>query len=277
MKRVIPLALFLPLLLFILAGCTEPAKKLFVEGEILASQGVWDEARGKFLDLVQKYPDSRYAPEATVRIADIYGFVDKDFETALDIYGSLVLDYPQSRFVPEALLKKAEILKEKKRDIAGSLETLERVYQQYPHCSRREYLLILMARCLEGRENFARERSTLIELIREYPSSRFGEEACYLYGMACLSDGLIDESLLAFKNLLGKYPGGRFAAKAEIGYAEALKEKMGKEEAAGYLSAVVNRYPPHDRVVINRRIDCLKQTLPISKIRIPGRHLGVTR
>ncbi len=271
MKRLIPLIL----LVLFLAGCSEPAKKLFVEGETLASRGVWEEAREKFIDLVERYPDSRYAPEATVRIADIFGFVDKEFETALDIYGSLVLTYPQSRLVPEALLKKAEILKEKKRDIAGSLETLERIYQQYPDCSRKEYLLILMARCLEGRESFARERNTLIELIREHPSSRFGEEASYMYGMACLGDGLIDESLLAFKNMLGKYPGGRFAAKAEIGYAEALKEKMGKDEAAGYLSAVVDRYPPHDRVVINRRIVHLKKALPISKIRIPGRHLGV--
>ncbi len=265
------------LLVLVLTGCTEPAKKLYVEGEVSGSMGKWEEARVSYFTLLETYPESRFAPSSLLKLGDIFGYVDKDFESALEMYDSLVLNYPQSDHVPDALLRKAEILIEKRQDVMGSMETLERVYQGYPDCKNRDRLIVLMSRCLEAKESFTRERAYLLELIREYPGSKYIEEACYLYGMACLGDGLADESLLAFKNILAKYPGGRFAARAEIGYAEALKEKVGTQEAANYLAAVMDRYVLGDRNVIQQRIRVLKNRVPLSKIRIPGRRLGRRR
>jgi TolA-binding protein len=227
--------------------------------------------------VVEKYPLSRFAPPSVIKLGDIYGFEDKDFELALEMYGSLIVSYPQSSLVPRALLRKAEIFKERRLDTTGSLEILERIYQKYPSFEDIDYVLLLMARCYEAEGNFTRERASLREIILEHPDSSFIEEANYHYGMACLGDGLVDEALLAFKSFLSNYPESRFAARAEIGYAEALKEKHGKSEALSYLASAVERYGRADRQIIKDRLEVLKSRVPISRIRIPGRKIGGRR
>ncbi len=264
-------------LLALCAGCAEPAKRLYDEAGSSASQGKWDRAKEIYATLLDTYPQSRFAPGATEKLADIFAFVERDFEAAIEMYDLLLYNYSQSSLAPVALMKKAEILKERRQDPVASQELLERLYQNYPGFSERDHVLILMARCLESTENFTRQRKYLRELILTYPLSPHAAEAHYLYGMSCLADGLIDEALLAFKNFLCDYRDTRFAARAEIGYAEALQEKHGKSEAANYLTAIIDRYSTPERGILAEQIKVLQSELPISRIKIPGKRLGGRR
>ncbi|NIS75890.1 MAG: tetratricopeptide repeat protein [Deltaproteobacteria bacterium] len=259
------------------AGCAEPARRLYDAAGANASLGEWDSAKTLYSDLLETYPQSRFAPGAAVKLADIFAFVEKDFRAAMEMYDLLQLHYPQSSLVPVAMVKKAEILKERRQDPTGSLELLERIYQQHPDFQQRDYVLILMARCLESAENYAMQRAYLRELILSFPASPHSAEAHYLYGMSCLAHDLIDEALLAFKNFLCNYPDSRFAARAEIGYAEALREKRGKNEAANYLTAILTRYPSSDQSILSEQIKILQNEVSLSVIKIPGKRLGGRR
>jgi TolA-binding protein len=268
---------FCIVLLVVLAGCAEPAKRLYDDAGASASQGKWERAKEIYAFLLEQYPQSRFAPGAMTKLADIFAFVEKDFEAAVELYDLLLLSYPQSSLAPVALLKKAVILKERKQDPVGSQELLERICQNYPDCRQKDYVLILMARCLESTESFTRQRVYLRELMLSYSGSPYAAEAHYLYGMSCLADGLIDEALLAFKNFLCNFPESRFAARAEIGYAEALQEKHGKSEAANYLTAIIERYPTPERGILAEQIKILQNEVPLSRIKIPGKRLGGRR
>lgn len=264
-------------LIVILAGCAEPAKRLYDQAGTRASLGEWAGAKDIYRALLDKYPQSRFAPDAVVKLADIFAFVDRDFRSAIEMYDVLQLNYPQSNLVPVSMVKKAEILKERKQDPTGSQELLERIYQNHPDFAQRDYVLILMARCLESTGHFARQRAYLRELILSFPVSTYAAEAHYLYGMSCLADDLIDEALLAFKNFLCNFPESRFSARAEIGYSEALKDKLGKSEAANYLTAVLPRYPTPERSILTEQIKILQNDISPSVIKIPGRRLGGLR
>lgn len=265
--------LLLIVLLALFAGCAEPAKRLYDDAGTSASQGKWDRAKETYGFLLDKYPQSRFAPGATAKLADIFAFVERDFEAAIEMYDLLLMNYPQSLLAPAALVKKAEILKERKQDPVGSQELLARICQNYPNYRQLDYVMILMARCLESTKNFTRQRAYLRELILSYPQSSHADEAHYLYGMSCLADGLIDEALLAFKNFLCNFPESRFAARAEIGYAEALQEMHGKSEAANYLTMKLERYSTPERSILADQIKVFQNEVPLSRIKIPGKRL----
>lgn len=255
------------------SGCAEPAKRLYDGARASASKGEWEASKKLLFSLLEKYPQSRFAPGAAAKLGDIFAFVDKNIDAAIEIYDYLVFKYPQSSLVPLALVRQAEIIKERKRDPVAAAELLERIYQNYPEFRQGDLVLILMARCLESMKSFTRERVYLRELLLSWQGSPYIEEAQYLYGMSCLGDELIDEALLTFKSFLSTFPESRFASKAEIGYAETLKERHGKGEAAKYLAAVMERYPNQDRDILTEELKILESKVPLSRIKIPGRKL----
>ena len=68
-------------------------------------RGNFDEARDLFLALIEKRPDSRFVPEAWVRIGEYY-FDGNELEPARDAYVQ-AMKYPDSRFFDKALYKLA--------------------------------------------------------------------------------------------------------------------------------------------------------------------------
>ncbi len=277
MRRAFLLLVLVIISLLVIGVVKHPSWNLFSQAEKAASYGNWDRAIELYRAVADKYPYSRVAPRALFTLGDIYGFEKKDFILAMETYDAVIERYPQSRFVSMALLRKAEVLKERFQDVVGSMEVLSRIEQKYPSFEKMDYVYILMARCLEAVQDFTRERAYLRKLMIKYPDSPYAEEAHYLYAMACLGEGLVDEALLSFKNFFAKYPGSRFSARAEIGYAEALKEKHGKGEAIEYLAEVMDRYGEDDRELLESRVKVLKSRVPLSTLRIPKRRKGGRR
>jgi TolA-binding protein len=64
-----------------------------------------DEARQLFVTLIQKKPDSRFVPEAWIRIGEFY-FDDNDLDNARAAYAE-AMKFPDSRFYDKALYKLA--------------------------------------------------------------------------------------------------------------------------------------------------------------------------
>jgi len=107
-------------------------------------QGVTSRALGEFQKLIRLYPESRYAPDAIVKIeacrlrlaekelwvADYY-MVRNNFQAALQRYDVVLKDYSRTAAVPETLYRKGDLLiRLGKTEEAQAV--LQRLVEQYP-------------------------------------------------------------------------------------------------------------------------------------------------
>jgi outer membrane protein assembly factor BamD len=107
-------------------------------------QAIASRALEEFRKLIRLYPESRYAPDALVKIdasrlrlaqkemwvADFYVRQGK-LESALSRYDAVLKDYPRTATAPQALWQKAEILVRLGR-AEEAASTLRRLVSEYP-------------------------------------------------------------------------------------------------------------------------------------------------
>lgn len=74
---------------------TSAGSALLLLSDLATDDGRDDDARQTLLSLVQRFPDSRQAPQALFR-AGLVAYINKDFKTAARELDSLVAKYPQS-------------------------------------------------------------------------------------------------------------------------------------------------------------------------------------
>lgn len=79
---------------------------------------------------VEKYPESRFASESIVKIANFYYELD-DFPRAIEIYDKALRTYPDARFIDLILLNYGKCLF-KMRDYSGAAAKFDLLVQQHP-------------------------------------------------------------------------------------------------------------------------------------------------
>jgi tol-pal system protein YbgF len=102
---------------------------LYRAGFSLLSRGSTASARAAFTEVLSKFPDSEFAPQALLRIGETYAG-DKD-QAAADSVWTLVVDrYPKSPSAPTALYKRANAL-ETAGQTRRALDLYERIIREY--------------------------------------------------------------------------------------------------------------------------------------------------
>lgn len=107
------------------------AQKAYDQGFDELNKGQYDSAITSFEQLLERYPDSKYAPNAQFWMAEAY-YVNRDFNAAQAGFEKVVTDYPGSSKVPDAILKIAYI----RYDHQAWTETrllLEKLLREYPN------------------------------------------------------------------------------------------------------------------------------------------------
>jgi len=81
-----------------------PDKKLYNEGFAAFKKGNYKLAKGKFREIIKKYPTSSLADNAQFWLAECY-YREKDYENAILEYEKVIKNYPEGDKVPDALFK----------------------------------------------------------------------------------------------------------------------------------------------------------------------------
>ena len=92
--------------------------------------GRYDESITGFRDLLQRWPDGRYAANAWYWMGESY-YAKRDYDAALESFRSLLEKFPTSAKAPDALLKTGMALLEKKQK-AEAKAALQKVVADYP-------------------------------------------------------------------------------------------------------------------------------------------------
>jgi tetratricopeptide (TPR) repeat protein len=113
---------FLPDAQFHLAECYEEMGK--------EHPGNYEQALKEYKTVMEKFPDSRYAPESIVKIANFY-YELKDYPRAVEIYEKTLRDYPDAKFVDLILLNYGKCLF-KMKDFSGAAAKFDALVSHYP-------------------------------------------------------------------------------------------------------------------------------------------------
>lgn len=92
--------------------------------------GKYDEAIAGFRDLLQRWPEGRYAANAWYWMGESY-YAKRDYDAALESFRALLQKFPQSGKAPDGLLKTGMALLEKKQK-AEAKAALQKVVSDYP-------------------------------------------------------------------------------------------------------------------------------------------------
>jgi len=118
----VPNTVFLPDAQFHIAECYEQMGK--------EHPGNYEQALKEYKAVMDKFPDSRFAPEAIVKIANFY-YELKDYPRAVEIYEKTLRDYPDAKFVDLILLNYGKCLFRMK-DFSGAAAKFDNLVSHYP-------------------------------------------------------------------------------------------------------------------------------------------------
>lgn len=92
--------------------------------------GRYDEAISGFRDLLQRWPDGRYADNAWYWMGESY-YAKRDYDAALESFRTLLGKFPASAKAPDAMLKTGMAQLEKKQK-AEAKATLQKLVNEHP-------------------------------------------------------------------------------------------------------------------------------------------------
>ena len=186
---------------------TKSSQTLFLLGELyLLQMDQPDSALDEYMSLVEKYPQSDYAPKALYAAAWIWENVKRDSVEAEKIYNRLLNEYPQSEYRKAArgFLSPADSLVDAQPDSSDTLNP-EQIYRK-----AEQYLLV---------ERDVYSAMTLYDLILEkFPQSSYASKS--LYAKAWATEYLLNpgdsSAILAYQEVIDKYPDTKYAEEAKI-------------------------------------------------------------
>lgn len=198
----------------------------------------WENARQHFRRIIDGFPNSEYAPEARLALADSY-FKEggtANFVLAAGSYREFLTFYPShprsdyAQFqVGESFFKQRNGPDRDQTATIQALEEFEKVLQYYPRSS---YVEQARARVGECRQSLARAeflagyfyqrtreapRAAIARyegILKEYPDYRQMDEVLYRLALALSDTGRTGEALPHLDRLLKEYPASEFAGDA---------------------------------------------------------------
>ncbi len=186
---------------------TKSSRTLFLLGELyLLQMNQPDSALDEYLTLVEKFPQSEYAPKSLYAAAWIWENIKEDSIEAEKIYRRILNEYPQSEYKKMAFkfLSETGNIGTAQPDSSDTLDP-EKIYQE--------------AERFLFEENDVYSALTRYDLIIEkFPQSSFAAKS--LYAKAWTTEHFLNPEdssvILAYQNVIEKYPESKYAQEAKI-------------------------------------------------------------
>lgn len=193
----------------------QSGRALFLLGELYLTQmDEPDSALAEYLSLVEKFPESEYAPKSLFAAAWVMENVKKDSVRAAELYQRIIDQYPQSDYLKTA----RELLNNPEDSLA--IPNPEELYQQA------EWLLFE-----EGNVDSALFLYDFI--VKEFPNSKYAVKSAFarVWTTEYYANPGDSTVILAYQNITKEYPGTEYAEEARIRLGLAQRAQPARPEA----------------------------------------------
>jgi outer membrane protein assembly factor BamD len=210
-------------------------EKSFEKANKLIEDKDYKQARELLLEVKNRDLTKKFAPLAQLRIADSY-VKEEEPELAVSEYRKFLEIYPDHRYAPYAQYEIAIIyfnqIEGYERgygEAAKALEEFEKLKKDYPRNPYREVVELKISKCkgviadyelMVGefymkKGNYQAAINRFEGILKSYPETPQGEKVLYELGVAYKKAGNRERSAEYLKQLLEKYPGGKYASRTK--------------------------------------------------------------
>ncbi|HET7876956.1 MAG TPA: outer membrane protein assembly factor BamD [Methylomirabilota bacterium] len=203
-----------------------PASDLYSQGENELRKGRYEEARTAFRKIVERHPESTYAPRARFLIGEAF-YREAQWDKAIQEFQTFLAFYPRHQIADLVQyrlalayydqMKPVEQDQEVARKAMDAFKALVREYPESRYAGDALSKIDVCRQRLAQKElwvaayylnqgNAAAGRQRLEKLIKDYPRSLVMPEALYRLGEVYAADGLVQESQDTFRRAAEEYP-----------------------------------------------------------------------
>lgn len=250
-------------------------KAYFALGEHLKKKDI-KAAIAAYQKIIKMYPQSRQAPQAYLRIGDIY-LQEKHYSEAIIYYTSLLQKYPQSEEEDRALFNLSRCYLSR-NDIDKALPLLSLLVESFPESDLREKALFLIGESLEKKKEYEKAIQIFQEIQRMYPDSpTLTVRARERIAQICLIQKDLDGAIRAYESILKDFPYVRNAEEIYLKLAQTYQDKGDYENAVLTLEEFADYFPTSENIfsVYMTLSECLfKQNLYLEGIKALQKAIG---
>jgi len=203
-----------------------PASDLYAAGEAEMNKKRYEEARLQFRKVVERHPQSTYAPKAKFLIGEAY-YREGEFEKAIKEFEGFLAFFPRHEISDLAQYRLAMSYYDQMKPVeqdqsitARAIDQFKKLVREYPDSRYASDALAKIDVCrgrLAQKElwvasyylnqgNIVAARQRLEVVLKDYPRTLVVPEALFRLGEVAAMEGKSDESRARFERLAGEFP-----------------------------------------------------------------------
>ena len=196
-------------------------------------------------EIVDRFPDSHFAPAAEFEIAEIY-FRTNHFEKAKAVLDDFLSEYSEHALAPVCALRRSQC-DFNAGHFEGAISGFHEFLLAYPsHESAGDALAGLQNSYFRlGRQEEA--VGTLLELVRQYPESILSAEARLLIGKNYVELKNYVEVRRIYKEVVVNYPGSSYAVDAQLALAQSYYDSGNDSAAVAEFTQFLTYFPESEQ------------------------------
>ena len=195
-----------------------------------------------------KYPESDLYPDALHQRAIIFHLYQSRYLEAISDLRELLNKFPDSRYAFDARRTIAEILATKVHDCRRAIIEYQRLIEDYETVVDDDLYQYRIASCYYETLNFEQSKLEFYKLINHYPASDHVDDSYYQIANILQTQGALEDARKAYQLYLARYPDGEFSVDARFNLAATLEEMEDLEQALRMYQEVFEEYPNKEAV-----------------------------
>ncbi|HCY37528.1 MAG: hypothetical protein A2X42_02855 [Candidatus Margulisbacteria bacterium GWF2_38_17] len=239
---------------------------LYERAKIYSAKKNYIAARKAYTGIIEKFPQSPFIPKALFDLGELH-FKNNQFANAEKEYTTLLQKYPN--FIKnDTVFFNLAVICEKNQNYRKAYEHYQKIFYNYPdseysdkipgklyHLSN--YLqnsrplpkpedLLNAAKLLHQKSRFKESNDMLDRLLSYYPKSPLAPEAMYRIGFNKYSYYAYDSSLIAFQELIVRYPADKHIDEAYFYRAKIFQIQKNTSAAVQAYKKIIDSFPHGD-------------------------------
>ena len=228
--------------LILAAGCSSRASTLLQEAESLWFQNRYKQSVRLFLQIVDRYPESKEASTALLRVGETFMLNLADPEKALEYFARITTDYPGGKTAVSAREAMALIYEKSLKDYDRAVIQYQKLIESGNSANNDKYQFAI-GRCYYGKGTVQQAIIEYETFLERYPGSELVPEAEYQIGNSYFVMNRCDDAVKQYERVLEEYPDTNRRSDILLSTGVCLEEREEYGRALQIYRDIKEKYP----------------------------------
>jgi TolA-binding protein len=243
-----------PLLLALLAACQMRPASLMQEAENLYLKNQYKESVRVFLQIVDRYPGSKDAEAALLRVGQTFMLNLSNPQNALEYFSRLVTEYPNGDKVAPAREAMAVIFERNMRDYDKAIEQYRLLSEM--NVPDPEKYTLEVGRCLYLKEDYKQAINEYHKVLEKHPNSGYAAEAEYQIANCLFVSNKCEDAIRQYNLVLDRYPAIKYRNDIILSLGVCMEDREDYDGALKMYREIEDKYG--NKALIRKKIESVQ-------------------